>query len=162
MSQVNTVTSVQVGEPGILKELTSSDKTDADAHQQVAACAGILSESLPTTVDGSDAGRILLGVPEGRSDKFAAEDQLFALEEFNDEDSLSRDHSVRTAPVFTRDALSIVGEIGLPQRAMYGRVISQHAPGFPTELSDPKVYINTNAPFSALICGVQVRQCYSI
>lgn len=66
------------------------------------------------------------------------------------------DHSVTTAPIFTRDALDVVGVDILPQRALYGRVISQHAPGFPRTIKDPKVYVNTNAPFSGLVCGVQV------
>jgi hypothetical protein len=112
---------------------------------------------MPTIVNGRAEDYALLGRADGLSGQFAAEDRLFGLEDLNHKDSLASDHSVRTAPIFTRDALDVVGEIGLPQRAVYGSVISQHAPGFPTRLSDPKVYINTNAPFSALICGVQVR-----
>jgi hypothetical protein len=86
-----------------------------------------------------------------------AEDDLLGLEEATGDDGFAADHSVRTAPIFTRDALDLVGEAVLPQRALYGRVLGQHAPGFPTHLHDPKLYINTNAPFSALVCGVQVR-----
>jgi hypothetical protein len=69
------------------------------------------------------------------------------------------EHAVRTAPVFTRQALNIVGDDVLPQRALYGSVLAQRAPGFPenVDASDAKVYMNTNAPFSGVVCGVQVR-----
>jgi hypothetical protein len=86
-----------------------------------------------------------------------AEDELLALEEVTGNNAQAADHSIRTAPIFTRDALDVVGEGVLPQRALYARVLGQHSPGFPTILMDPKLYINTNAPFSALVCGVQVR-----
>ena len=65
-------------------------------------------------------------------------------------------HAVKTAPAFTGDAFEILGSQALPQRALYGRLISQHAPELPEQPSSPKLYINTNAPFSALVCGVQV------
>jgi hypothetical protein len=86
-----------------------------------------------------------------------AEDELLALDEVTGNNAQAADHSIRTAPIFTRDALDVVGEGVLPQRALYARVLGQHSPGFPTNLMDPKLYINTNAPFSALVCGVQVR-----
>lgn len=65
-------------------------------------------------------------------------------------------HAFRTAPVFTGDAFGLVGSQVLPQRALYGRVLAQRAPGFSAPPVSPKLYINTNAPFSALVCGVQV------
>jgi hypothetical protein len=67
------------------------------------------------------------------------------------------DHSLRTAPIFTGDALRAVGCGVFPQRASYGRIISQHVEGFASATQSPSLYINTNAPFSALVCGVQVR-----
>jgi hypothetical protein len=42
-----------------------------------------------------------------------------------------------------------------PQRAVIGSIVSQHAHGFPKTTSNPKLYLNVNTPFSALICGVQ-------
>lgn len=86
------------------------------------------------------------------------EDEILAYENFHGRaDRNAVDHSVITAPVFTRDALDVVGIDVLPQRALYGRVIAQHVPGFPSALKNAKVYVNTNAPFSGLVCGVQVR-----
>ena len=68
-----------------------------------------------------------------------------------------------TAPVFTGDALEALGSDILPQRAIYGRVLDQKVNGFPRIPSSPILYINTNAPFSGLVCGLQVsfpsRKC---
>lgn len=86
------------------------------------------------------------------------EDEILALDNPTDATrSIPADHSVITAPVFTSDALRAVGEESLPQRALYGRVVSQHAAGFPEYVENAKIYVNTNAPFSGLVCGVQVR-----
>jgi hypothetical protein len=68
------------------------------------------------------------------------------------------DHAVRTAPFFTKTALDIIGEGTLPQRALYGSILAQEAPGLPDVNGHAaKLYINTNAPFSGVVCGVQVR-----
>ncbi|THG98001.1 hypothetical protein EW026_g4117 [Hermanssonia centrifuga] len=75
--------------------------------------------------------------------------------DFEGDDEGGTQHALRTAPVFTGDAFDLLGPGIMPQRALYGRVISQHAPHFPTKPLSPKIYINTNAPFSALVCGVQ-------
>lgn len=64
---------------------------------------------------------------------------------------------LQTSPVFTGDALQAAGHEDAPQRAVYGRVLSQHADGFLPEVDSPKLFINTDEPFSALVCGVQVR-----
>lgn len=61
----------------------------------------------------------------------------------------------RTVPLLTGDALDTLGPERFPQRALYGQVSSQHATVFPERPSNPVLYINTNVPFSALICGVQ-------
>ena len=73
-----------------------------------------------------------------------------------EDESAGSMHAFRTAPIFTGDAFAVLGSSILPQRALYGRVIAQRAPSFPVKLTTPKLYINTNAPFSALVCGVQV------
>lgn len=86
------------------------------------------------------------------------------------------DHSVRTAPVFTSEALAVLGEGVMPQRAVYGSVLSLHGGGGGggSNESDEetmqgrgsRLYMNTNAPFSAVVCGLQVRfillrkECY--
>ncbi|KAF8651035.1 hypothetical protein AX16_004898 [Volvariella volvacea WC 439] len=65
------------------------------------------------------------------------------------------DHSYKTAPVITGDAAERLGEGVIPQRAVYGGILSQVIDGEECESSIPKLYINTNAPFSAVICGLQ-------
>ncbi|KAI7965973.1 hypothetical protein MJO29_001721 [Puccinia striiformis f. sp. tritici] len=42
-----------------------------------------------------------------------------------------------------------------PQRAVVISIVGQHAQGFPKTTLDPRLYLNVNTPFSALICGVQ-------
>ena len=68
-------------------------------------------------------------------------------------------HALRTAPIFTGDVLDELSHRIFPQRALYGRVIAQHTSSSSQsdEIVSPKLYINTNTPFSALVCGVQVR-----
>lgn len=92
------------------------------------------------------------------------EDALLALPSSTTADEAAT-HALRTAPIITSDALYHLGPGVIPQRAVYGRLLSQHAPGFPSQCTADrkakggagKVYVNTNAPFSALVCGVQVR-----
>jgi hypothetical protein len=79
----------------------------------------------------------------------------------SDEDNVTftsrQDHAVITAPVLTGDALSLIGRDVFPQTALYGRILEQHGDDLPLRASDSRLYVNTNAPFSALVCGVQVR-----
>ncbi|EKM56169.1 uncharacterized protein PHACADRAFT_209653 [Phanerochaete carnosa HHB-10118-sp] len=70
-----------------------------------------------------------------------------------EDESTGSMHAFRTAPVFTGDAFASLGSSILPQRALYGRVIAQRATNFPLRLTTPKLYMNTNAPFSALGSG---------
>ncbi|EIN14675.1 hypothetical protein PUNSTDRAFT_140908 [Punctularia strigosozonata HHB-11173 SS5] len=66
-----------------------------------------------------------------------------------------RDHATITAPVFTGEALALAGESTFPQHALYGRVLAQEATGFAPTIQFSEVLVNSNAPFSALVCGVQ-------
>jgi hypothetical protein len=77
------------------------------------------------------------------------------------DESGAGDHTLLTAPIFTGDAVQALSKEITPQLAVYGRIISQHVPGFPDRTVSPKLYINSNTPFSALVCGVQVRLLYS-
>lgn len=72
--------------------------------------------------------------------------------------SSANNHALRTAPIITGDALAETTGHIFPQRALYGRVIAQHTKSGaqPDEVISPKLYVNTNTPFSALVCGVQV------
>ncbi|KAH9911387.1 uncharacterized protein B0H18DRAFT_1169579, partial [Fomitopsis serialis] len=60
----------------------------------------------------------------------------------------SKDHEIQTAPIFTREAYAQGGGPDcFPQRGLLGSV---------KDIADDKrIYLNTNAPFSALVCGVQ-------
>lgn len=66
-------------------------------------------------------------------------------------------HSHRTAPILTGDAAHILGHSLVPQRALYGRILSQYIDGVEQVQTVPKLYVNSNAPFSAVVCGLQVR-----
>ncbi|EKM56167.1 uncharacterized protein PHACADRAFT_184852 [Phanerochaete carnosa HHB-10118-sp] len=70
-----------------------------------------------------------------------------------EDESTGSMHAFKTAPIFTGDTLTALGSFNLPQRALYGRVVAQRAANFPLRLTTPKLYINTNAPFSALGSG---------
>lgn len=74
---------------------------------------------------------------------------------------LATNHSTRTTPVFTSGALDVLGPTVIPQRAVYGSVLSTHhqtrAVADTDQSARPtKLYVNTNAPFSAVVCGLQV------
>lgn len=74
---------------------------------------------------------------------------------------LATNHSTRTTPVFTSGALDVLGPNVIPQRAVYGSVLSTHHQTRAVADSDKsarptKLYVNTNAPFSAVVCGLQV------
>jgi hypothetical protein len=66
------------------------------------------------------------------------------------------DHAIVTAPVLTGDALASLGDDVFPQTALYGRIIAQNGPDLPSCANDTRLFINTNSPFRALVCGVQV------
>ncbi|KAH7887887.1 hypothetical protein F5I97DRAFT_1935940 [Phlebopus sp. FC_14] len=68
----------------------------------------------------------------------------------------SRDHELRTAPIITRDAFVAAGyQEHTTQYGVLGRALSIFNKSVPYSPVDPRLYINTNAPFSAVICGVQ-------
>jgi hypothetical protein len=69
----------------------------------------------------------------------------------------AHDHSLVTAPILTGDVLGALGTGIFPETALYGRVLSQRGEGLPRKSADGRVFINTNAPFSAVVCGAQVR-----
>lgn len=66
-------------------------------------------------------------------------------------------YTLQNAPVFTHDAFMALGSQVLPQRALFGSVIAQDVSGFPSAAVDRRLYVNSNAPFSAVVCGVQVQ-----
>jgi len=69
------------------------------------------------------------------------------------EDGFLAKREVQNAPIFTGDAFEIAGSEAFPQRAIYGRLLGSSDGGLG---HSPKVYVNTNIPFSGVVCGVQV------
>ncbi|KAH9829259.1 uncharacterized protein C8Q71DRAFT_791331 [Rhodofomes roseus] len=69
------------------------------------------------------------------------------------------DHEIKTSPIFTRDAYAQSGGPDcFPQRGLLGSVVEIHdssGPCIKDQPDDRRIYLNTNAPFSALVCGVQ-------
>ncbi|RDB22698.1 hypothetical protein Hypma_010340 [Hypsizygus marmoreus] len=65
-------------------------------------------------------------------------------------------HDLSTAPLFTRDAYTSAEYSTIAsQYGLLGRVISTHFKSSVDTPADPRLYLNTNAPFSAVVCGVQ-------
>jgi hypothetical protein len=69
----------------------------------------------------------------------------------------SNDHELRTAPIITRDAYIAAGyREGATQYGVLGSILSIHNKNnVPYRPVNPQLYVNTNAPFSAVVCGVQ-------
>ncbi|KAG8898820.1 hypothetical protein FRB99_007129, partial [Tulasnella sp. 403] len=89
------------------------------------------------------------------SDSNASDSELMLLGH-KVENGLS--HERRTAPLVTRDAYRLA-EAGLgraiPQYGVLGSIISINDQSGAEPFVDPRLYLNTNAPFSAVVCGVQ-------
>lgn len=65
-------------------------------------------------------------------------------------------HDLSTAPLITKEAYDIGGYArAASQYGVMGRVISTHSKFSFDMPADPRLYLNTNAPFSAIVCGVQ-------
>jgi hypothetical protein len=79
----------------------------------------------------------------------------------DDYEKRMKDHNTITAPIITQDVFRILGDNVYPQKVLYGQVLSQtlHGTTEPEQLQSSKLYVNSNTPFSAVICGVQVGTC---
>ncbi|KAG9003350.1 hypothetical protein FRB94_003173 [Tulasnella sp. JGI-2019a] len=66
-------------------------------------------------------------------------------------------HEVITAPLITRDAYQLGDGLikAIPQYGVIGSILSVHTHNSVEAYGDPRLYLNTNAPFSAVVCGVQ-------
>ncbi|KAF6762364.1 hypothetical protein DFP72DRAFT_878655 [Ephemerocybe angulata] len=80
-------------------------------------------------------------------------------EDESDEERLRRmsNHDLKTAPIFTREALALLSSKSKisAQYGVLGKTIGIYDTDKVYAPADPRLYINTNAPFSAIICGVQ-------
>ncbi|PCH41312.1 hypothetical protein WOLCODRAFT_151354 [Wolfiporia cocos MD-104 SS10] len=87
------------------------------------------------------------------------QEEYWLLQNIPLESRSSNDHELRTAPVFTREAyVAAGGAATFPQRGLLGLVLEtfdKDGKRPEEESDDPRLYINSNAPFSALVCGVQ-------
>ncbi|KAF7790865.1 hypothetical protein EIP86_001823 [Pleurotus ostreatoroseus] len=68
----------------------------------------------------------------------------------------NKDHELSTAPLLTRDAYMAAGnQSTFPQRGLLGSVLEFEGEPITGTTIDSRLYMNTNAPLSALVCGVQ-------
>ena len=65
-------------------------------------------------------------------------------------------HELKASPLFTRDAFHIARDL-FPKRGFLASILRQSRQGVPDTPKDARLYVNTQAPFSAVICGAQVR-----
>jgi len=68
----------------------------------------------------------------------------------------SSEHELKTAPLFTRDAKVPAGFFkSASQFGVLGTLKAIRDQEKFEKPTDPRIYVNTNAPFSAIVCGVQ-------
>ncbi|KIK08362.1 hypothetical protein K443DRAFT_672389 [Laccaria amethystina LaAM-08-1] len=80
------------------------------------------------------------------------------LYESDSEDSYTRsiqEHDLITAPLMTREALIRSNQSMRTQYGLLGKVLAIHSKGHTEVPKDQRLYLSSNAPFSALVCGVQ-------
>ncbi|KAG2356038.1 hypothetical protein BDR07DRAFT_1453577 [Suillus spraguei] len=69
---------------------------------------------------------------------------------------LSKDYELQTAPLITREAYIAAGyKKNSTQYGVMGQVLSIHSKSSAYVPIDPRLYVNTNTPFTAVVCGVQ-------
>ena len=84
-------------------------------------------------IDSLDmAGDTAFSPPPTMRHSYDPEDSLLGLSSSSDTDEADK-HALRTAPIITSDALAHLGTEVIPQRAVYGRLLSQHARGLPSQ-----------------------------
>ncbi|KAG1897623.1 uncharacterized protein F5891DRAFT_1129898 [Suillus fuscotomentosus] len=73
-----------------------------------------------------------------------------------DASDLSKDHELQAAPLITREAYITAGykKHSTPYGVM-GQVLSIYSKSSAYVPVDPRLYVNTNTPFTAVVCGVQ-------
>ena len=66
-------------------------------------------------------------------------------------------HELHNAPLFTHAAFTRLPQV-FPQRGLLGSVLQLQGNSFPIIPQDKRLYVNTSAPCSAVVCGVQVSR----
>ncbi|KAJ3517977.1 hypothetical protein NLJ89_g170 [Agrocybe chaxingu] len=75
--------------------------------------------------------------------------------EATSQDSIST-HDILTAPLMSREAYTYIQrEKRIAQYGVIGKALSVHHKGQVEIMEDQRLYLNTNTPFSAIVCGVQ-------
>ncbi|KAG8947173.1 hypothetical protein FRC03_001150, partial [Tulasnella sp. 419] len=64
-------------------------------------------------------------------------------------------HQDKTAPLITREARQAGHRTDVPQYGVLGSILSTHSGAKVEDPLNTRLYVNTNAPFSAVVCGVQ-------
>ncbi|KAF8632491.1 hypothetical protein AX15_001860 [Amanita polypyramis BW_CC] len=68
----------------------------------------------------------------------------------------STDHEYSTAPILTRGAyVALGGQETIKQYGVFGKILEMGSAESEKVPEDPRLYLNTNAPFSAVVCGLQ-------
>jgi hypothetical protein len=70
-------------------------------------------------------------------------------------------HELQNAPLFTRSVLTQAPQV-FQQRGLLGTVLQHQGQEPANILPDERIYVNTSAPCSAIVCGVQVGQPQSL
>ncbi|KAF4602216.1 hypothetical protein EYR40_005420 [Pleurotus pulmonarius] len=81
------------------------------------------------------------------------QDELDLLEECPTDIPSSKTHDSSTAPLIMRDAYLISDNS--TQYGVLGKTLSVRGSKTEESFEDSRLYVNTNAPFSAVVCGVQ-------
>ncbi|CAE7198101.1 unnamed protein product [Rhizoctonia solani] len=87
-------------------------------------------------------------------DNFEAEFSLLDIGMSN-QPSGSDDHELKTAPLVTREALDLGVSEHIKQYGLLGQVAAVYSKSKSERFRDPRIYLNTNAPMSTVVCGVQ-------
>lgn len=86
------------------------------------------------------------------------EEEWQLLDDSDSEDSYIRsiqEHDLITAPLMTREAFVRSNQSLRTQYGLIGKVLAIHSKGGTEIPEDQRLYLSSNAPFSALVCGVQ-------
>lgn len=164
-SQVSLAASGRAADAGNVSPSMSTGSRQPSTSANCLNQSALAQNSLPSTPSNT-SGKLDMTiqngarVPQPATGQAAADSAYDELQLLHDNPSnlkvRSKEHEIRTAPIITRDAYVAAGyREQTSQYGVLGRTISIfNGPTAYTPL-DPRLYVNTNAPFSAVICGVQ-------
>ncbi|KAI6003780.1 hypothetical protein EDD15DRAFT_2220154 [Pisolithus albus] len=164
-SQVSLAASGRAADAGNVAPSMSTGSRQLSASANRLNQPALVQSSLPSTPSNT-SGKLDMTiqngarVPQPGTGQAAADSAYDELQLLHDNPSdlklRSKEHEIRTAPIITRDAYVAAGyREHTSQYGVLGRTISVFNGPTPYTPLDPRLYVNTNAPFSAVICGVQ-------